>query len=107
MRIVGQETVFTPMPTDDVQTSTPQTATRLPYERLTAASPEHLPLKPALSVAEIAERTGYSRQTVTRMFECEPGVLIIERPETRNKRSYRSLRIPRHVYERVVRKIAI
>jgi hypothetical protein len=41
------------------------------------------------------------------MFECEPGVLIIERPETRNKRSYRSLRIPRHVYERVVRKIAI
>jgi predicted DNA-binding transcriptional regulator AlpA len=63
-------------------------------------------LKPALTVAEVAELTGYSRQTVTRMFEDEPGVLVIRRPETRNKRSYRSIRIPRSVYERVVRRFA-
>jgi hypothetical protein len=60
----------------------------------------------ALSVAEVAGFTGYSRQTVTKMFEDEPGVLVINRPETRNKRSYRSIRIPRCVYERVIRKVA-
>jgi hypothetical protein len=64
------------------------------------------PLKPALSVAEVAELTGFSRQTVTKMFEDEPGVLIIDRPETMNKRSYRSIRIPRTVYERVIRRVS-
>jgi len=62
--------------------------------------------KPALSVAKVATLTGFFRQTVSRMFEDEPGVLVISRPETRNKRSYRSIRIPRHVYVRVVRRIA-
>lgn len=57
--------------------------------------------KPAFTVAEVAELTGYSRQTVTRMFEKEAGVLILARPETLHKRRYRSIRIPRHVYERV------
>jgi hypothetical protein len=62
--------------------------------------------KPALSVAEVADLTGYSRQTVSRMFEDEPGVLVINRPEKMNKRSYRSIRIPRHVYVRVIHKIS-
>ena len=57
--------------------------------------------KPAFTVAEVAELTGYSRQTVTRMFEREPGVLVIERPETLHKRRYRSIRIPLSVYARV------
>jgi predicted DNA-binding transcriptional regulator AlpA len=62
--------------------------------------------KPALSVAEVATLTGFSRQTVSRMFEDEPGVLVINRPEKMNKRPYRSIRIPRHVYVRVVHKIS-
>jgi predicted DNA-binding transcriptional regulator AlpA len=63
--------------------------------------------KPALSIAEVATLTGFSRQTITRMFEKEPGVRVIDRPETLHKRSYRSLRIPRNVYERVVRRVTI
>jgi hypothetical protein len=55
------------------------------------------------TVAEVSELTGFSRQTVTRMFEREPGVLIIGNAKSvHDKRSYRSIRIPRAVYERVV-----
>jgi transcriptional regulator GlxA family with amidase domain len=63
------------------------------------------PLDKALTVAEVANLTGLSRQTITRMFEREPGVLVIGRSETMHKRGYRSIRIPRAVYERVVRKV--
>ena len=66
--------------------------------------------KPAdrmLTIAEAAALTGFSRQTVTRMFEREPGVLILARPTTNRKRSFRSIRIPRAVYERVVHRLTV
>jgi len=53
-------------------------------------------------VADVATLTGWSRQTVTRLFEHERGVLVLGRPESLQKRSYRSIRIPRVVYERVI-----
>jgi hypothetical protein len=62
--------------------------------------------KQAYTVAEVAAMTGFSRPTVTRMFEHEPGVIILNRPERMHKRRYRSLRIPRAVYERVIRKLS-
>ena len=63
--------------------------------------------KPALTVAEVAILTGLSRQTVTRMFQKERGVIVIARPESLHKRGYRSIRIPRPVYERVIGKLAV
>jgi hypothetical protein len=63
--------------------------------------------KQAFTVAEVATMTGFSAQTVTRMFEREPGVLVLGRPESMHKRSYRSIRIPRFVYERVILRIAV
>lgn len=62
--------------------------------------------KQAYTVNEVADLTGWSRQTVTRLFEAEEGILVLSRPETMHKRSYRSIRIPRHVYERVIRKVS-
>jgi hypothetical protein len=56
---------------------------------------------------EAAELTGFSKQTITRLFENERGVLVIERPEKMHKRGYRSIRIPRHVYERFIRKLSV
>lgn len=54
------------------------------------------------TVAEVAELTGFSRQTMTRMFKRERGGLILGRPEPMHNRPYRILRIPCAVYERVV-----
>jgi hypothetical protein len=36
-----------------------------------------------------------------------PGVLILTRPTTNRKRRYRSIRIPRAVYERVVNRLTV
>jgi len=58
-----------------------------------------------LTVADVSEITGLSRKTVTRLFEREPGVIIYEVPnERRERRSYRSIRTPRRVFERVLRR---
>ena len=51
--------------------------------------------------------TGFSRDTITRMFEREPGTIIVPRPSTNRKRRYRSIRIPRTVYERVLRRFTV
>lgn len=63
--------------------------------------------KQAYTVREIAAMTGFSRQTVTRMFQQEKGVIALERPEKMHKRGYRSIRIPRAVYERVISKLKV
>jgi len=59
------------------------------------------------TVAEVAAMMGLSRSTVTRLFEREPGVIILKRPELMHKRRYRSIRIPCAVYERVVRRLTV
>lgn len=58
--------------------------------------------KPTYTVGEVATLMGFSRQTITEMFEHEPGVIVIMRPEKMHKRRYRSIRIPRAVYLRVL-----
>ena len=59
------------------------------------------------TVAEVAALMGLSRSTVTRLFDHEPGVLILERPELMHKRRYRSIRIPHAAYQRVIGRLAV
>lgn len=63
--------------------------------------------KAVLTVAEVALLTGFSRGTITRMFQHEPGVLVLARPTSNRKRRYRSMRIPRALYERVVNRLTV
>jgi len=56
--------------------------------------------KPDWTVAEIAMRHKLSRQTVTKMFENERGVIIIDSPTKMRKRRHRTIRIPNVVYRR-------
>jgi hypothetical protein len=57
------------------------------------------------TVAEVSAMLGFSRQTVTTIREKEAGVIKLARRETMHKRRYCSLRIPRHVYQRVLARI--
>ena len=59
------------------------------------------------TVSQVAAMTGFSRGTVTRMFERERGILMLNRPESMHKRRYRSIRIPRAVYDRVIAKLSV
>jgi hypothetical protein len=67
--------------------------------------------KDVYTVREIAALTGFSPPTVTRMFERERGVIILGRPRVETlhkcKRIYRTFRIPRAVYERVIRGLTV
>ena len=57
------------------------------------------------SVAQVAQQWGLSKDTVRRMFEHDPGVLVIERTHggMSRRRRYRTLCIPATVVERVHR----
>jgi hypothetical protein len=59
------------------------------------------------TVAEAAALTGFSRSTATRLFQRERGVLVRTRPSANRKRRYRSIRIPRSVYERVINRLRV
>ncbi len=63
--------------------------------------------KQIYTVKDVAAMMGFSQPTIIRMFEKEPGVLILKRAETIQKRGYRNIRIPRVVYERVVRRLSV
>ena len=59
------------------------------------------------TVAEVASLWRLSEDFVRRIFENEPGVLIFGKEKSsRNKRRYRTLRIPEQVLERVRRRLS-
>jgi hypothetical protein len=53
------------------------------------------------TVTDVAERLKLNEETVRRIFMNEPGVIVIYRPR-KGRRQYRTLRIPEHVFQRVV-----
>jgi hypothetical protein len=56
---------------------------------------------------EIAEIWGWSVKTVIRTFRDEPGVLKIERPETRSKRRYSQISVPESVLIRAHQRLSV
>ena len=59
------------------------------------------------TVKEAAEILKVSTDTVTRMFEDEPGVVDLGSPERLHTRRYRVLRIPHAVFNRVLHEMRI
>jgi len=59
------------------------------------------------TVAEIAEMWQFSRNVGRKLFENEPGVLVVGNDATLGKRRYRLFRIPESVMERVHQKLCI
>lgn len=55
---------------------------------------------------EIAELWGLCENSVRQLFKNEPGVVRIQRPRSRWKRAYTTLRIPKSVLERVHRRMS-
>jgi hypothetical protein len=57
--------------------------------------------------AEISEMWNLSPDTVRKLFEQEPGVLLIRNEESKySKRRYTTLRIPQSVLERVHKRLS-
>ena len=75
-------------------------------EALDPTDPPGLDEMPPYTIKEVTVLTGLSAQTVTRLFEDEPGVIAFEEKRP-GKRSYRTLRIPRWVFQRVIKKLTV
>jgi hypothetical protein len=58
------------------------------------------------AVREVAGILNLSDDKVRRMFQEEPGVLVIGDQTTKSKRRYTTLRIPESVLKRVVRRLS-
>lgn len=60
------------------------------------------------TVGEVAKLMRLSPRVIADIFKREKGVIIFERPNSLRKRaSYRTIRIPRRVYERVLRRYEV
>jgi AraC-like DNA-binding protein len=71
----------------------------LPDTRL--ARPTNPALERHWSIQEIATTWNLSKQTVTKYFQDEPGVLKHANTPTRKRRTYATLRVPESVLIRV------
>jgi hypothetical protein len=54
---------------------------------------------------ELAKTWGLSVKVIREIFSNEPGVLKVDRPETRNKRGYCTMGIPESVVVRVHKRL--
>jgi hypothetical protein len=61
-------------------------------------------VEPHYAPEQLGKLWGLSTDTVRRLFESEPGVLVIERKKSRARR-YRTIRIPESVAARVHRRL--
>jgi hypothetical protein len=78
--------------------TSPTSTERVPVARSSTAGPA---LERHFSVREIAELWGLCENSLRALFKDEDGVVRIERPRSRWKRGYSTLRIPLSVLERV------
>ena len=63
--------------------------------------------EPCFTPAEIAARWRLSVDTVIRLFEREAGVLVLENPTSKQRRRYRTLRVPISVLIRVEKRLSL
>ena|SRR5204863_3978732 len=58
------------------------------------------------TVAEVAVMWNLSSDAIRKLFQNEPGVLVLGHGETRHQRRYTTLRIPESVLQRVHRRMS-
>jgi len=68
--------------------------------------PNNPTLEPHYAPEDLAKTWNLSANTIRRLFEREPGVMVIEHLKAKSKRRYRTLRIPESVAQRVHRRMS-
>ena len=78
------------------------------YEPLTQASDstqEPVAAERHYSAAELAALWNLNVETIRRIFQDEPGIVVLQSPVKRGKRPYKTIRIPQSVLERVHKRL--
>lgn len=68
---------------------------------------EPAPVERHFTAGEVAELWHLNVETVRRLFEHEPSVIVLQAPIGNGKRTYRTLRIPQSVLDRVHKRLQV
>jgi hypothetical protein len=69
------------------------------------AMEEPAPAEQHFTAAEVAAIWNLNVETIRRIFQNEPGVMVLQSPTKKGKRPYKTIRIPQSVLERVHRRL--
>jgi hypothetical protein len=69
--------------------------------------PAPKPIERHYTAGEVADLWHFNVETVRRIFEHEPGVMVLQAPTMKRKRVYKTLRIPQTVLNRVHKRLQI
>ena len=72
-----------------------------PGDSMEAPAPVERHYKPC----EVAELWQFDVETIRRLFQDEPGVMVLQSPVKKGKRPYKTIRIPQSVLERVHKRL--
>jgi hypothetical protein len=78
--------------------SAPFTYADVPAETPTPAERHYAP-------CELAEFWHLDVETIRRLFQTEPGVVVLQAPVKKGRRPYKTIRIPQSVLERVHKRL--
>jgi len=62
---------------------------------------EPAPVERHFTAGEVADLWHFNVETIRRLFDSEPGVVVLQAPARKGKRPYRTIRIPQTVLDRV------
>ena len=64
-----------------------------------------VPAERHYTATQVAELWQFDVETIRRLFQDEPGVVVLQAPIKKGKRSYKTIRIPQSVLERVHKRL--
>jgi hypothetical protein len=64
-----------------------------------------LPVERHYAPSEVAELWQFNVETIRRLFQDEPGVLVLQAAVKKGRRPYKTIRIPQSVLERVHKRL--
>jgi hypothetical protein len=72
---------------------------------MTTAAAEPIPIENHFTATEVAGLWKFDVETIRRLFDDEPGVVVLQAPAKKGKRPYKTIRIPQTVLDRVHRRL--
>lgn len=64
-----------------------------------------VPAERHYTAAQVAELWQFDAETIRRLFQDEQGVVVLQAPIKKGKRSYKTIRIPQSILERVHKRL--
>jgi len=76
-----------------------------PFDNPGYSMEDPAPVERHYAPSEVGELWQFNVETIRRLFQDEPGVMVLQSPVKKGKRPYTTIRIPQSVLERVHKRL--